>query len=141
MKLLTILFIFLFAIGCTQTGQGVFVESTDDKSWDKPVSIWYSNNDTSVIKNISLMLRYNDCLDSDTVLIAIGVVSPDKKIFRDTLSFKIQKAITKAGFRVEEYCTPIFSDVRFLETGAYCFSFYPLNNPPIKGIVGVGVIF
>ena len=70
----------------------VDMKAVDPDCWERSVSIFYENEDTESLHNLSVALRYNNDFEADTLSVVVHTSLPDAHQFRE--QFMLRSEIT-----------------------------------------------
>lgn len=125
------------AFSCMAPNEYV-VQTMPVDGWTSPCRIEYMNRDTLSVRDLELVLRYNDRFRQDTLTVDMSVLSPDGRIFSERVLFRVNRTWTSAAVRHEEIL-PYRTSSRLGRSGYYVFTLTPCS--PHIGIEAVGIHF
>ena len=100
------------------------------------VKLMWANQDTTSVKHISLIRRYNSDCKSTRVGLSITTISPDSLQITETFIAPIEQTVCPAS-RTAEVKVPYRRGVVLSRMGEYQFRIKPLQTA--GGICGVGI--
>ena len=111
---------------------------TDMHSWEKAKSLTYENSDTLSLRDLNIAIRYNESFQERTLPLRIVIMSPDKRVFEETISLQLLHPSTALAVSTTE-SRPYRKDITLSQKGTYVFAFKPLSE--VKGIEAIGIEF
>ena len=118
--------------------QNASMVGVDMHSWVKVESLTYENSDTLSLRNLNIAIRYNDNFEETVLPLRVTVMTPDARIFDDTLSLQLLHPSTALAVSTTE-SRPYRKNVTLNQKGTYVFAFKPLTE--VKGVEAIGIEF
>jgi hypothetical protein len=112
--------------------------SVDMHSWSGAESIAYENNDTLTLRNLNIVLRYNDNFKQAVLPLKIVVTTPDARHFEEVVELQLQHPSAALTVATTE-SVPYRESVLLNQKGDYTFTFEPQSE--VRGVEAVGIEF
>lgn len=135
MRGFVVLLLSLVALSCSKYGY-VDMVSVSPECWDSAVSILYTNEDTTSLRDLSVALRYNSDFKSDTLSVFVQTSLPDGYQFREQTTLCLSRKYTASAVTASE-AVPYRSNCTLDREGYYIFTITPCH--PVEGIEAVGI--
>lgn len=132
-------FLSLCLLGACVRPLDTIYADTDAGGWaaNSPVFVYYENRDTTAVRDIDLVVRFNSLFNYDRFRFIMETTAPDGVSRRDTLQIEYRPDVSAA---YTESSMPYISGADFNRAGVYRFAFRPLMPvSEIKGVAGVGI--
>ncbi|MBQ3208954.1 MAG: hypothetical protein IJB23_03955 [Alistipes sp.] len=125
----------LLMVGCAENSY-VDMKAVDPDCWDRAVSIFYENEDTESLHNLSVALRYNSDFKADTLTVLLQTSLPDAHQFRERFTLHLRREYTAAAVTASE-TVPYRDSCLLNQKGCYIFTITPCRA--VEGIEAVGI--
>ena len=116
--------------------QNAAMVGVDVRSWVKVKSVVYENSDTLSLRNLNIAIRYNDNFEETSLPLKVVIMSPDTRIFEETITLQLLRPSTALAISTTE-SLPYRTNVSFGQKGTYVFAFKPLTE--VRGIEAIGI--
>ena len=116
--------------------QNTQMVGVDVRSWDSAESVVFDNNDTLLLRNINIALRYNDNFKQATLPLKVAITTPDARHFEEEIVLVLHHPRTALTVATTE-SLPYRADVLLSQKGLYTFSFEPQSA--VRGMEAVGI--
>ena len=116
--------------------QNSLMAGVNVSGWNDATIVAYNNNDTLVMRNLNIALRYNDAFKESVLPLKIGITTPDARHFEEVIELPINHPHTALTVITTE-SLPYRANVLLNQRGHYTFSFKPLNK--VRGVEAIGV--
>ena len=125
----------LLMVSC---GKDAYVDmkAVDPDCWERSVSIFYENEDTESLHNLSVALRYNNDFEADTLSVVVHTSLPDAHQFREQFMLSLKRDYSSAAVTASEL-VPYRDSSLLSQIGCYIFTITPCRA--VKGIEAVGI--
>ena len=134
MRLTAVLLALIVSAGCTSSY--IDMQPVDVYGWSKPVSIVYSNSDTTSLKDIAIAVRYNDYLRADTLSVDIQTSLPDVHQHKERIVLHLKRDYKATAITASE-SVPYRNACTLSQSGHYIFTITPCRT--VKGVEAVGI--
>lgn len=111
------------------------VHDIEGEVWDHTEEFVYSNNDSLMRRDISIVVRYDMDYVADSVPLRILTISPDSLLYEEPFTLHIPHL---ADMYPEEQSFVYRRDVVLQRKGDYRFRITP--ESPVEGIMAVGMV-
>lgn len=118
--------------------QNSLMVGVDMRSWSGAESLVYENNDTLTLRNLNIVLRYNDNFRQAILLLKIVVTTPDARHFEEVVELRLQHPSAALTVATTE-SVPYRESVLLNQKGDYTFTFEPQSE--VRGVEAVGIEF
>ena len=125
----------LLMVGCSKPAY-VDMQAVDPNCWDRAVSIFYENEDVESLHNLSVVLRYNNDFQADTLSVVVHTSLPDAHQFREQVILHLAREYSSTAVTSSEL-VPYRADVQLNQKGCYIFTITPTRA--VEGIEAVGI--
>lgn len=116
--------------------QQVYVTDTNPNKWLHPAEVVVPNADTATLRDLTLILRTNTSLESDTLTLRIGLEAPDSLRYEELFTLRMERAPRAAAIR--PLTERLYREEAILcDTGRYRFRITPTHT--VRGIEAVGI--
>ena len=105
-------------------------------SWSEAVSVSYINNDSLIVRNLNIAMRYNNHFKRRALPIKIVVMTPDSLYFEDSITLYPRHPRQILGMATVE-SLPYRANVLLNRRGPYTFTIEPYDE--VKGVEAIGV--
>lgn len=116
--------------------QNTAMVGVDMHSWTKVKSVVYENSDTISLRNLNIAIRYNDNFVDKSLPLKVVIMSPDTRIFEETITIQLHHPSTALAVSTTE-SRPYRTNVAFGQKGTYVFAFKPLAE--VRGVEAIGI--
>lgn len=116
--------------------QNSLMVSVDMRSWSGAESIAYENNDTLTLRNLNIVLRYNDNFKQAVLPLKIVVATPDARHFEEVVELQLQHPSAALTVATTE-SVPYRESVLLNQKGCYTFTFEPKTE--VRGVEAIGI--
>ena len=106
--------------------------------WSDTATVSYNNEDSIVMRNLNIALRYNDTFKETILPLKVGITTPDARYFEEEVTLQISHPNTALTVATTE-SLPYRSDVVLAQRGEYIFAFTPLAE--VRGVEAIGIEF
>lgn len=114
----------------------VVVTSTPVRGWEQGVQVAFENEDTLALRDLHIVVRYNDRFVGDTLRLAVRTTAPDSLVFQEPFTLVIPRGHHPAALGDE--ATILYRrNVVFDKAGRYRVSFTPVV--PVDGVEAIGI--
>ncbi len=120
--------------GCSKPT--TFMESVPPRGWLQPCTVVCPNDDTLSMRRLSVVVRYNNDFDRDTLALRITASRPDAVCFTEDVQFCLERPRVPAGVATVE-SLPYREASVLSERGDYLFTIAPSEE--MKGVEAVGI--
>ena len=118
--------------------QNSLMVGVDMRSWSSAESLVYENNDTLTLRNLNIVLRYNDNFRQAVLPLKIVVTTPDARHFEEVVELRLQHPSAALTVATTE-SVPYRESVLLNQKGDYTFTFEPQSE--VRGVEAVGIEF
>lgn len=118
--------------------QNSLMVGVDMRSWSSAESLVYENNDTLTLRNLNIVLRYNDNFRQAVLPLKIVVTTPDARHFEEAVELRLQHPSAALTVATTE-SVPYRESVLLNQKGCYTFTFEPQSE--VRGVEAVGIEF
>ena len=118
--------------------QNSLMVGVDMRSWSGAESLVYENNDTLTLRNLNIVLRYNDNFRQAVLPLKIVVTTPDARHFEEVVELRLQHPSAALTVATTE-SVPYRESVLLNQKGDYTFTFEPQSE--VRGVEAVGIEF
>ncbi len=119
------------ACGAPRGGRMLALEDTDARGWDR-TALQIVVEDTLLLRELSVYLRYDGTLSSDSLPLRIYIQAPGGEWAEDNITAYIDRE----GNGIREIVIPYRNNVVFPRKGIYTFN---ISTPRVHGIRAVGI--
>ena len=116
--------------------QNSLMVGVDMRSWSGAESLVYENNDTLTLRNLNIVLRYNDNFRQAVLPLKIVVTTPDVRHFEEVVELRLQHPSAALTVATTE-SVPYRESVLLNQKGDYTFTFEPQSE--VRGVEAVGI--
>ncbi|MBO5961967.1 MAG: hypothetical protein J6Q01_02350 [Alistipes sp.] len=116
--------------------QNSLMVGVDMRSWSGAESLVYENNDTLTLRNLNIVLRYNDNFRQAVLPLKIVVTTPDARHFEEVVELRLQHPSAALTVATTE-SVPYRESVLLNQKGDYTFTFEPQSE--VRGVEAVGI--
>ena len=116
--------------------QNSLMVGVDMRSWSGAESLVYENNDTLTLRNLNIVLRYNDNFRQAVLPLKIVVTTPDARHFEEVVELRLQHPSAALTVATTE-SVPYRESVLLNQKGDYTFTFAPQSE--VRGVEAVGI--
>lgn len=116
--------------------QNSLMVGVDMRSWSGAESLVYENNDTLTLRNLNIVLRYNDNFRQAVLPLKIVVTTPDARHFEEVVELRLQHPSAALTVATTE-SVPYRDSVLLNQKGGYTFTFEPQSE--VRGVEAVGI--
>lgn len=116
--------------------QNSLMVSVDMRSWSGAESLAYENNDTLTLRNLNVVLRYNDNFKQAVLPLKIVVTTPDARHFEEVVELQLQHPSAALTVATTE-SVPYRESVLLNQKGCYTFTFEPQTE--VRGVEAIGI--
>ncbi len=118
--------------------QNSLMVGVDMRSWSGAESLVYENNDTLTLRNLNIVLRYNDNFRQAVLPLKIVVTTPDARHFEEVVELRLRHPSAALTVATTE-SVPYRESVLLNQKGDYTFTFEPQSE--VRGVEAVGIEF
>jgi hypothetical protein len=138
-KILSVLLFAAFAAAGCLRPQGVQTADVDPAGWrnDQPATVTFDCRDTTLIRDLSVVVRYDRSVGMDVLPLVIRVQSPDSLVLTERVEMPLP--VHKKG-SYAEVAMLYRNGVVFSQQGTYTFDISP-QQPSVTGVHAVGIEF
>lgn len=121
--------------GCMTPTQAV-VDDVDLYDWREGVCVSIENGDTTTLRDLSLIVRFNRLFDADTLHLELLIETPDSMRCTETVAFPMRHPRRAAALRTVDEI-PYRSRAVLDRMGTYRITLTPVR--PVEGIEAAGI--
>lgn len=121
--------------GCLSPHQAV-VTNLPVGLWSESAAITLTNEDTVSLRDLYVILRYNDSFGSDTLRLMVRTTSPDSLCYEEYFTLRVPARQHAAALQ-SEALIPYRQRVVMAKGGDYRMTFTPTH--PVQGVEAIGI--
>ena len=136
--LLTIFAAAIICVACVDDSlRTVVMCDVDSRKWSDTVNVYYENEDTLSQRRLSLVVRFNDDFQCDTLPLMLRISLPDGRYAKEHVKFVVNRPYRASAART--VVTLPYRDRSLLHmSGCYIFSLTPEVEQ--CGIESIGIV-
>ena len=116
--------------------QNSLMAGVNVSGWNDATIVAYNNNDTLVMRNLNIALRYNDAFKESVLPLKVGITTPDARHFEEVIELPLNHPHTALAVITTE-SLPYRTSVQLNQKGRYTFAFEPLGK--VQGVEAIGL--
>ena len=124
-----------FLVGCLSYNIPEMV-AVNSILWSDVARITINNSDTTSLRNIDIIIRYNSNFVGDSLRLNVATTTPDSILFREEVVINMPRSVAPSVIS-NEMVVGYRRDVLFDKEGEYTMEFSPMSE--VEGVKAVGV--
>ena len=124
-----------FLVGCLSYNIPEMV-AVNSILWSDVARITINNSDTTSLRNIDIIIRYNSNFVGDSLRLNVATTTPDSILFREEVVINMPRSVAPSVIS-NEMVVGYRRDVLLDKEGEYTMEFSPMSE--VEGVKAVGV--